>query len=717
MGIAKSFTANIRNPTTLTDPTATTFPPDPLFHTATAANRLARLQAVTASLSEALTVEQMAHVVTEQGVAALGARAGSVALLTEDGAELQILRAAGYPEALVAPWLRFPLQRRLPISDAVRTGEMVLLTSRGEWSRLYPDLAPDTSTGEEGAWAAVPLIAAEGRIIGGMGLSFSTSRNFGDEDRAFMLTLARQCAQAIDRARLYEEAQQARERAEASQARMRFRADLSATLAASLDYETTLASMARLCVPLLADWCAVDMRQEDGSIARLAVAHIDPAKVAWAYELWRRYPPEPDAPQGLMNVLRTGQAEFYFDISDDLLVQSARDAEQLEALRAVGFRSVILAPLVARGRSLGVLTLVTTDESGRHYTLEDVAFAEELSRQAAVAVDNAVLYEEARRASILAREREEALRMQARVLESMAEGVSLSDESGIILYTNPAENAMFGYSPGELVGQHVTVQNTYPPEENQRIVSNVIAQLKARGVWQGEWDNIRKDGTTFITRARITALETGGKHFWVCVQEDITDEKRAERERAELLQTVQEAAAQQRNFLREVLFSVTEGRLRLCEGEEELPRMLQPISGKIALTTRSIRDLRRAVQEAAEAAGWATERVQDISTAVGEAAMNAVVHGGGGEARVCTSEAGRVQVWIRDQGTGIAMDDLHRATLERGFTTVGSLGHGFWLMLKTADRIWLATGLTGTTVVLEQERYPLAPDWITKATG
>ena len=126
------------------------------------------------------------------------------------------------------------------------------------------------------------------------------------------------------------------------------------------------------------------------------------------------------------------------------------------------------------------------------------------------------------------KEAEEALVKQAHILESMAEGVSLSDEEGFICYTNPAEDAMFGYRQGELVGQHVTVLNTYPPEENARIVGHVIAQLKAHGVWSGEFSNHRKDGTLFTTFARITALTIANKTYWVCVQEDITRRKKAE---------------------------------------------------------------------------------------------------------------------------------------------------------------------------------------------
>ncbi len=125
-------------------------------------------------------------------------------------------------------------------------------------------------------------------------------------------------------------------------------------------------------------------------------------------------------------------------------------------------------------------------------------------------------------------EAQEQLRIQARVLESMSEGVSLSDADGIILYTNPAEDAIFGYEPGELTGRHVSVQNAYPEEENRAIVQNIIEQLQTKGFWSGEFQNIKKDGTPFITHARITALDMSGRTYWVCVQEDITDEKSAQ---------------------------------------------------------------------------------------------------------------------------------------------------------------------------------------------
>jgi PAS domain S-box-containing protein len=129
---------------------------------------------------------------------------------------------------------------------------------------------------------------------------------------------------------------------------------------------------------------------------------------------------------------------------------------------------------------------------------------------------------------------ERTLRFQALLLERMTEGVSLSSEDGTIVYTNAAEDVLFGYAPGELIGQHVSVQNAYPPEENARIVTQVMEASKAGGVWEGEWRNRRKDGSEFFTASRITTVEIEGRLHFLCVQRDVTAE-RAAREREQLL--------------------------------------------------------------------------------------------------------------------------------------------------------------------------------------
>ncbi len=175
------------------------------------------------------------------------------------------------------------------------------------------------------------------------------------------------------------------------QERQRLLSEAGSELASSLDYEHSLSSVARLCVPDFADWCAVDMISEDGGIRRLAVEHQDPEMARWAHELQRRYPPDPDARRWLPRVLRSGEAEFYPEVTDEVLAAAIEDEEQRGILRRVGFTSVMIVPMIARERVLGAITLVTA-ESGRRYEQRDLNLAGELARRAAVAVDNAGLY-------------------------------------------------------------------------------------------------------------------------------------------------------------------------------------------------------------------------------------------------------------------------------------------------------------------------------------
>jgi hypothetical protein len=175
-----------------------------------------------------------------------------------------------------------------------------------------------------------------------------------------------------------------------AQLRERFLSRATETLMSSLDYEETLRNVAWLAVPEVADWCAMDLVDEAGRRQRVVAAHPDPAKLVLA-EALRRYEPDPPSPdQGVGRVIRTGVSELYPDVSDEMLQTGARDAEHLRLLREVGLRSVLLVPLRARGRTLGVLTLVMA-ESRRRFGDSDREFAEQIADRAAVAVDNARL--------------------------------------------------------------------------------------------------------------------------------------------------------------------------------------------------------------------------------------------------------------------------------------------------------------------------------------
>jgi PAS domain S-box-containing protein len=222
----------------------------------------------------------------------------------------------------------------------------------------------------------------------------------------------------------------------------RFLVDAGAALSASLDYRSTLASVAKLAVPRIADWARIDML-EDGSLHILAVEHVDPQKVELAFELARRYPESPDAEQGPPLVQRTGKSELVPEISEERLAELAQDDFHLGLVRELGVQSYMCVPLVAHGKLLGVISFVCA-ESGRRYGTDDLALAEELARRAATAVENAQLYR-------AAEERAQA----ARVLETVDDGVFLVDREGVVRLWNRAAELMSGVKRAAIVGRQL----------------------------------------------------------------------------------------------------------------------------------------------------------------------------------------------------------------------------------------------------------------------
>ncbi|MCC5655920.1 PAS domain S-box protein [Nostoc sp. XA010] len=176
-------------------------------------NRTILLQRITAAFSEALTPQQVADVVVNQGIAALEATGGSVVLLTEGGTTLKVVQAIGYPQTLINTWANFPITAPNQIAETVRTGQPVFLENLAAMIARYPDLVDIVTVIANNAWASIPLVA-EGKVIGALGFSFTIGQIFNEEDRGFMLTLGQQCAQAIVRAQLYEAEKTARAQAE-----------------------------------------------------------------------------------------------------------------------------------------------------------------------------------------------------------------------------------------------------------------------------------------------------------------------------------------------------------------------------------------------------------------------------------------------------------------------------------------------------------------------
>ncbi|MDQ1518676.1 MAG: hypothetical protein QOE80_4506 [Actinomycetota bacterium] len=338
------------------------------------AARLAALQRVTAELSRAVTVRDVAAVVLSTARDELGARTGSLCLLFGD--ELEIIDAVGYPSEVMRHWGRFPLSADLPASDAVRTGQPVFLCSPAERVQRYPVFAASPVV-DDSAFAMIPLI--DDQSIGCLVFGFAGPRDFPATDEAFLQNLAVQCAAALSRAQHYEE----QERSRASAALL---ADVSAILGDSLDYEETLPRAAQLLAFQLVDWCAIHLLDE-GRIVPLVIAHDNSPQSGAVEQILKRYPIGLNDPVGTGAVIRTGRPETFEDITEETLIGAARTPEHLELLRRLSLGAALTVPLTVRRRTIGALTLA--NQHPRPFPAEISRLAAELSGRVANAIDNA----------------------------------------------------------------------------------------------------------------------------------------------------------------------------------------------------------------------------------------------------------------------------------------------------------------------------------------
>lgn len=352
--------------------------------------RTARLHRITAALSGALTRDGVADIVVDEGTEALGALTGALWEVDSGHGELVLMRARNYPDDARRGVERIQLDPEYPIAHAVVQRKPVWLSSRADYETRYPVSAARTAgmiAEHMYSIAALPIVLRDVPVAV-IALTFPGERGFDEDDRSYLQFLAVHCAQGFERARLYEVERATRER-------MTFLASASAVLGASLEYEETLANVAKLAVPTVGDWFGVDLSDADGQPKQVAVGHIDPAKIELARELRRRYPPNPAATGGFFNVMRTGRSELYAEITDEMISATARDAEHAMLIRELGLQSMMIVAIPDHDRIFGALTFVRSDKK-RPYTADDVLMAEQLAHRLGAAISNALLYGAAR---------------------------------------------------------------------------------------------------------------------------------------------------------------------------------------------------------------------------------------------------------------------------------------------------------------------------------
>ena len=279
-------------------------------------DRLTRLARVAEQLLAADDVEAVTKIVTGHMADAAGATVASLSVLvTED--RLRLLGIRGGRAGRRDPVGDLSVTPRRPPGTASPPDRPLILVGRDAIRSRYPHL--ESAAEGERSLVCLPLLVGE-RAIGAATMSFPGRREFDTAELDFFNVMADTCAQALDRV-------QALADVAAQSAKLAFLADATEELASSLDYESTLTNVARLAVPQIADWCAIALGI-DGELRTLAVAHIDPEKVALAQEFQDRYPPDPEAPRGSYQVFRTGQSELTPEITDEMLEAADLEPEQ-----------------------------------------------------------------------------------------------------------------------------------------------------------------------------------------------------------------------------------------------------------------------------------------------------------------------------------------------------------------------------------------------------
>jgi PAS domain S-box-containing protein len=457
--------------------------------------------------------------------------------------------------------------------------------------------------------------------------------------------------------------------------REQFLAEASALLAESLDYAETLQRVADLAVRVIADWCGVDILTANGALQSVAIAHVDPEKVALAREFQRRYPPDLDGGSAAMAALRAGRPLLVPEVTEAMVAASAVDAEHLRLLRALGMRSVLVLPLVARGRALGRMTLISSSPE-RRYGEEDRAFAEELAHRAAVAIDNARLFRDAQASEARYRG----------LFEGVSDAVLVFDAEGRYIDANRAATELYGESREALLRRRI---GDNPAMRAESLAS--FAQLTREGTFRGETVLQRADGTSVPVESRTTAVRLPDGVIYVTVIRDITERRRAEEGRQRFVAMVAHelrnplttiagyAALMQRRAAYDAKATATilDQARRLERLTLDLREALRAQAGTLTLRREAVSpsDLLATVAEQARTATgraiiaeippdlrtayWDADRV---AQALGNVLLNAVQHTPEGrDVRLHAADTGAaVRITVADEGAGIPPEDLPR---------------------------------------------------------
>jgi K+-sensing histidine kinase KdpD len=371
-------------------------------------DRLIRLQVITAALSQSCTTLEVAEAIIEQGLAALSASGGFVALLNKEATELEMVQVTGYPSEYFPKWERLPLSTKLPITDAINQGEALWFPSVTSLVTHYPSITQVLieHNKDRGAWVALPLMV-EGRKLGGLGLSFPGERHFNRDDQAFLLALAGLCSQALDRAQLYEFEKQARKTAE----ELAHRTARLQVITASLSKALTPSEVGQVVVEqgvraLEAKYGALVLLDESQTQLQIVnrVGYDQPEINNWQHFSLSLHTPHTEAVRTGKPVLVESSKEF-----------ATRYPHLIEASEALGIQALASVPLLVGDQAVGAIGI--SFQEPHSFNEDKVNFMLILAQQCALALERARLFEAEQEARTQA---EQALNWQDRFLTTLA---------------------------------------------------------------------------------------------------------------------------------------------------------------------------------------------------------------------------------------------------------------------------------------------------------
>jgi PAS domain S-box-containing protein len=357
-------------------------------------------------------------------------------------------------------------------------------------------------------------------------------------------------------------------------------AEASAVLATSVETEETMRSVAHLAVPRLGDWCSIDLLAPDGTLRRIVTVHSDPAKLAIADELNRRFPATPDEPGGVYEVLRTGVVRAS-EITDEMIVVGVPDLDKRALLLALELRSYVIAPMMVEGSAVGTITIVSA-ESGHFLGPSDISRVQELARRTALAIERTRLFAE----TVSARDAEamsnSLLReSEAKLVLSMEAGGLGSWEwdirNGRVVWS-PQTERMHGLAEGTFSGTLEEFSSYIHPDDRERVEREIARTLAERNpTYHIKYRFVRKDGAVRWLEgfARLRTDDAGEPGSFLGVSHDVTD-------REELLEGEQQAR-------REAEAANAAKAIFLTTMSHELRTPLNAVSGYVDLLEMGVR--------------------------------------------------------------------------------------------------------------------------------